>query len=84
VFAGYQCQAAFAVEARALDDVEPLLLDLVAAGANQIDAVDFDVTAKRELRVEARRRAVAAARAKAELYAAAADVRVGPSCTSRT
>jgi uncharacterized protein YggE len=77
MFAGYQCQAAFAVETRALDDVEPLLVDLVAAGANQIDGVDFDVTAKRELRMEARRRAVAAARAKADLYAAAADVRVG-------
>jgi uncharacterized protein YggE len=77
VFAGHQCQASFAVETRALDDAEPLLVDLVTAGANQIDGVDFDVTAKRELRAQARRQAVAAARAKAELYAAAADVRVG-------
>jgi uncharacterized protein YggE len=76
-FAGYQCEAAFAVEFRALDDVEPLLVDVVAAGANEIDGVDFDVVAKRELRAEARRRAVATARAKAELYAEAAGVRVG-------
>lgn len=76
-FAGYQCQAAFAVESRALDDVEPLLVDIVAAGANEIERVDFDVAAKRELRAEARRKAVAAARAKAELYAEAAGVRVG-------
>jgi uncharacterized protein YggE len=76
-FAGYQCQAAFAIESRALDDVEPLLVDVVAAGANEIEGVDFDVIAKRELRAEARRKAVAAARAKAELYAEAAGVRIG-------
>ncbi|GAA1819534.1 hypothetical protein GCM10009682_45100 [Luedemannella flava] len=60
-----------------LDDVEPLLVDVVAAGANEIEGVDFDVLAKRELRAEARRKAVAAARAKADLYAEAADVRLG-------
>src|SRR6266508_4494875 len=76
-FVGYQCQAAFAVESGALDDVEPLLVDVVAAGANEIEGVDFDVIAKRELRAEARRKAVAAARAKADLYAEAAGVRVG-------
>jgi uncharacterized protein YggE len=76
-FVGYQCQAAFAVESSALDNVEPLLVDIVAAGANEIDGVDFDVIAKRELRAEARRKAVAAARSKAELYAEAAGVRVG-------
>src|SRR5689334_22862253 len=42
-FAGYQCKAAFAVESRALDDVEPLLVDVVGAGANEIEGVDFDV-----------------------------------------
>lgn len=76
-FVGYQCQAVFAVESRALDDVEPLLVDVVAAGANEIEGVDFDVIAKRELRAEARRKAVVAARAKADLYAEAAGVRVG-------
>src|SRR5262245_59831420 len=40
-FVGYQCQAAFAVESRALDDVEPLLVAVVAAGANEIEGVDF-------------------------------------------
>jgi uncharacterized protein len=76
-FVGYQCQAAFAVDSAALDDVEPLLVDVVAAGANEIEGVDFDVIAKRELRAEARRKAVAAARAKADLYAGAAGVRLG-------
>jgi uncharacterized protein YggE len=52
-------------------------VDLVAAGANEIDAVEFDVTGKGELRAEARRQAVGAARRKAELYAEAAAVRLG-------
>jgi hypothetical protein len=76
-FVGHQCQAAFAIESTDLDNVQPLLVDLVAAGANEIEGVDFDVLAKRELRAEARRKAVAAARAKAELYAEAAGVRLG-------
>jgi uncharacterized protein YggE len=76
-FIGYECEAAFAVESTNLDDVQALLVDLVEAGANQIDAVDFDVTSKGELRAEARRQAVAAARRKGELYAESALVRLG-------
>jgi uncharacterized protein len=72
-----RCQASFAVESTDLDDVQQLLIDLVAAGANEIEAVDFDVRAKPELRARARRDAVAAARRKADLYAEAAGVRVG-------
>ena len=75
-FLGYECRAAFSVESGDLDDVQALLVDLVAAGANEIDAVDFDVKAKRDLRAEARRKAVKAARDKAELYAEAAGVRL--------
>lgn len=76
-FLGYQCQAAFAVESANLDSVQQLLVDIVAAGANEIEAVDFDVVGKPDMRAEARRRAVAAARRKAELYAEAAEVRLG-------
>ncbi|MFC5753268.1 SIMPL domain-containing protein [Actinomadura rugatobispora] len=76
-FLGYQCQAAFSVESGNLEDVQPLLVDLVDAGANEIEAVDFDVTGKGEMRAEARRKAVKAARRKAELYAEAAGVRLG-------
>jgi uncharacterized protein YggE len=57
-----KCQAAFAVESTDLDDVQALLVDAVTAGANEIEAVDFDVLGKRELRAEARRKAIAAAR----------------------
>jgi uncharacterized protein YggE len=77
VSTGYSCSAAFAAESRALDDVEQLLVDVVTAGANEIEGVDFDVLAKRELRADARRKAVVAARAKAELYAEAAGGRIG-------
>jgi uncharacterized protein YggE len=77
-FLGYQCQASFSVESTNLDDVQQLLIDLVAAGANEIDGVDFDVTSKPDLRAEARRQAVAAARSKAGLYAEAAGARLGP------
>src|SRR5712691_11828354 len=53
-FLGYECQAAFATESGDLDDVQQLLVDLVAAGANEIEGVDFDVSAKADLRAEAR------------------------------
>ncbi|MDR2985763.1 MAG: SIMPL domain-containing protein [Nocardiopsaceae bacterium] len=76
-FLGYECQAAFAVESTNLDDVQQLLVDVVAAGANEIEGVDFDVTTKADLRAEARRQAVAAARNKATLYAEAAGARLG-------
>jgi uncharacterized protein YggE len=76
-FLGYQCQAWFSVESRDLDDVQQLLEGIVAAGTNEIEAVEFDVVDKPGLRAEARRAAVAAARRKAELYAGEAGVRLG-------
>jgi uncharacterized protein YggE len=76
-FLGYQCQASFVVESRELDSVQQLLVDIVAAGANEIQEVSFDVIDKPALRASARKEAVAAARRKAELYAEAADVRLG-------
>lgn len=76
-FLGYQCEASFAVESTQLDNVQQLLVDVVEAGAHEIEAVDFDVLGKPEMRAGARREAVAAARRKAELYAEAAGVRLG-------
>lgn len=77
-FLGYECTAAFAVHSGDLDDVQQLLVDLVDAGANEIEGVDFDVAGKPAMRAEARRKAVSAARDKAALYAEAAEVRLGP------
>jgi uncharacterized protein len=66
-FLGYQCQASFVVESRELDGVQQLLVDVVAAGANEIQGMSFDVIDKPALR----------ARRKAQLYADAAGVRLG-------
>src|ERR1044072_2179682 len=44
-FLGYECQASFVVESANLEDTQALLVDLVAAGANEIQGVDFDVKA---------------------------------------
>lgn len=77
-FLGYRCQAAFAIEYRDLDSLEPFLIAAVDAGANQLEGVDFDVRSKPELRAQARSAAVRTAQAKAELYAEAAGVRLGP------
>lgn len=77
-FVGYQCSAAFTIESRRLDDVQQLLIELISAGGKQIEEVVFDVVAKPQLRANAREKAVEAARAKAELYASAAGVALGP------
>jgi uncharacterized protein YggE len=76
-FLGYRCRASYAVETEALDDLQRLIVDAVDAGAHQIDEVEFDVHDKPALRDEARRRAVAAARRKAEVYTEAAGVSLG-------
>ncbi|MFJ5122542.1 SIMPL domain-containing protein [Kitasatospora sp. NPDC088548] len=77
-FLGYECTASFVIELRELDALERLLVDVVEAGANHVEGVEFDVRAKRELRARAREAAVADALEKAELYARAAGVRLGP------
>ncbi|MBZ6142085.1 SIMPL domain-containing protein [Streptomyces olivaceus] len=75
---GYRCQASYSVETEALDELERLIVDMVDAGAHRIDSVEFDVLDRPALRDEARRRAVADARRRAQVYAEAADVRLGP------
>ncbi|MCP2341106.1 SIMPL domain-containing protein [Actinomadura rupiterrae] len=74
---GYSCKARFEIETDAVDSLQRLLVEIVEAGVNGIDDITFDARAKPELRARARREAVAAARAKAELYAEAAGVRLG-------
>ncbi|MFH9814299.1 SIMPL domain-containing protein [Streptomyces sp. NPDC017230] len=76
-FAGYRCQASYSVVSGALDGLQQLIVDAVDAGAHRIDDVEFDVHDKPAMRDEARRRAVAAARRKAEVYTEAAGVRLG-------
>jgi uncharacterized protein YggE len=76
-FYGYQARIGFNVILRDMDKVDSLLSGLIAAGANELSSVTFQTTRLKELRADARRRAIGAAREKAELYCAAAGVAVG-------
>lgn len=76
-FVGYQAKIEFNVVLREMDKVDAALSGLIAAGANTLTSVTFQTTRLKELRADARRRAVAAAREKAELYCVAAGVAVG-------
>src|SRR4051794_26691276 len=76
-FTGYQAKIEFNVFLREMNSVDAVLSGLIAAGANTLASVTFQTTRLRELRADARRRAVMAAREKAELYCAAAGVDVG-------
>lgn len=74
---GYECAVAFLIESTVLDDVSQLLADLVAAGAHEIDALEFDVADRAALQAQAYRQAIAAAQEKAAVYASAAGMRLG-------
>jgi uncharacterized protein YggE len=60
-----------------LNRMEEVLVGVVDAGANEVGSAEFLTTRLKELRMEARRRAVAAAREKAENYCRAAGVTLG-------
>ncbi|MEU6314448.1 SIMPL domain-containing protein [Streptomyces sp. NPDC047014] len=77
-FLGYGCVATYTVQTTALAGLELLIEDAVSAGANRVDGVRFEVEDKPAMRDEARRRAVAAARRKAEVYAEACEMKLGP------
>jgi uncharacterized protein YggE len=77
-FVGYQANVSFHVTLAELDRMEEVLTALIASGANQVDGVSFETTRLKEVRAEARKRAVTAARAKATNYCAAAGVELGP------
>jgi hypothetical protein len=73
-FVGYAARIGFSVVLRNTDQVEETVTGLIGAGANELTSVTFQTSRLREVRADARRRAVAAAREKAELYCAAAFV----------
>lgn len=78
VFEGYRATIAYRVLVDDLSRLEALLTGCIAAGANRLEKVSYTTRRLAELRAETRRRAVAVARAKAELYAEAAGVTLGP------
>ncbi|PSL17127.1 SIMPL domain-containing protein [Shimia abyssi] len=74
---GFSASNQVSVRVRDLDNLGEILGDLVAVGANDVNGVRFDVREPRNMQDEARKLAVVDARAKAELYAEAAGVRLG-------
>jgi len=76
VLTGYQVSNRVMVRLRDLKNAGRVLDALVAAGANQIDGPTFGVDKPEAALDEARTQAIATARARAELYARAAGLRV--------
>ena len=73
---GYQASNTVAIRFRDIARAGGILDALVAAGANQIDGPDLSVDRPEAALDEARTAAIAMARARAELYARAAGLRV--------
>ncbi len=74
---GYFVSNQLRLTVRRLNQLGALLDDLVAAGANQIHGITFEVSNAGKMRDAARGSAVEDARRKAELYAKAAGARLG-------
>jgi uncharacterized protein YggE len=74
---GYRASNHVTVKLRAVAKVASVIDTLVAAGANEIGGINFTVSQASKLIDEARERAVADARRKAEIYARAAGVALG-------
>ena len=65
------------VVVRDLDKIGDILDQLVTLGANQTNGLSFEASKAETLRDDARKEAVANAKRRAELYAAAAGVELG-------
>lgn len=74
---GYTASRSLTITLHALGEVEGLLFEMLAAGANRVDKVGFQSSVLLEKRNEARLLAVEAARAKAEAMAAALGQKIG-------
>ncbi|HEV2568074.1 SIMPL domain-containing protein [Sphingomonas sp.] len=73
---GYEARNTLNIRVRRLANMGRIIDTLVTEGANQIDGPSFTVDEQREALDEARTEAAANARARAELYAKAAGLRV--------
>lgn len=76
VIVAYRANNTISVRQRELGDYGAIIDALASAGANQIDGPSFQMERPEPALDEARRAAVADARRKAELYAAAAGLRI--------
>jgi uncharacterized protein len=74
---GYHAARSLTLTLRSIEAVEPMLFDMLAAGANRVDRVVFKSSVEAEKRDEARLLAIAAARTKAEALAGALEQSIG-------
>lgn len=74
---GYEIRNGVEVKVRDLAKLGGLLTLVVESGANAVDGIRFEVSDTQDKLDEARKQAVAAARHKAEVFAAAAGVELG-------
>lgn len=74
---GYRATNQVQVEVHGVDKVGAVLDALVGAGANELGGISFGITEPAPLLDDARRKAIADARRKAELYAREAGVALG-------
>lgn len=73
---GYRVTNQVTARIRKIDDLGAVLDKLVTLGANQINNVSFSVSDPREVMDKLRKEAIADARAKADIYAEAANVTI--------
>ena len=76
-FEGYRAEVTFHSLLRELNHLEEILVGAVDSGVNNIGSVDFQTSRLKEIRAEARKRAIRAAREKAELYCEEGGVSLG-------
>ncbi len=74
---GYRASNRITIRLHDIAKVASVIDTLVAAGANDLDGIGFSVSQASKLLDEARERAIADARRKAEIYAKAAGVTLG-------
>ena len=74
---GYTVSNTVTAQIKNLKNLGPILDTLVQSGSNQINGISFGINEPKKTLDEARKKAAADARAKAELYAEAAGVSLG-------
>jgi uncharacterized protein YggE len=74
---GYQAHNTVRVKVRQLASLGAVLDDVVRKGSNQVHGIGFTVAEPERVLDQARRKALADAKRKADLYAAAAAVKIG-------
>jgi uncharacterized protein len=81
---GYQAQNTITVQTGALDLVGPLIDAAIAAGANRVNSLDFNLRDDTRARNEAITKAAKDAQAQAQALAAALGLKLGPIITATT